>query len=116
MLCTLLLPELLLPRAVHGDAYQDLPLPALEKLLSRADRATLPGQSYEAWLCQAFGVAPQPDWPVAPLTLAADGGEVVSGFWLRADLHLHATRDRVLLSDASVLAIQPDEGQRSSRP
>ena len=110
MLCTLLLPELLLPRAVHDVAYQDLPLPALEQLLSRADRTTLPAQSYEAWLCQAFGVAPQPDWPVAPLTLVADGGDAANGYWLRADpVHLQVTRDRMLLSDAGLLAIRPDE-------
>jgi hypothetical protein len=111
MLCTLLLPDLFLPRAVHADAYRGLHLPALERLLSRSDSATLPGQSYEAWLCQAFGVAPQPDWPVAALTLAVDrGDDNDEGFWLRADpVHLRATRDRVLLSDASVLSIQPEE-------
>lgn len=111
MLCTLLLPDLFLPRAVPDDVYRDLHLPALERLLSRSDSTTLPGQGYEAWLCQAFGVAPQPDWPVAALTLAVDRGDHNDeGFWLRADpVHLRATRDRVLLSDASVLSIRPEE-------
>ena len=111
MLCTLLLPDLFLPRAVHDDAYRDLQLPALERLLSRSDSTTLPGQGFEAWLCQAFGAAPQPDWPVAALTLLVDrGGDDDGGFWLRADpVHLRATRDRVLLSDASVLSIRPEE-------
>lgn len=110
MLCTLLLPDLFLPRAVHGDACRGLSLPALERLLARADRVTLPQQSYESWLCQAFGVAPQPDWPVAPLTHHLDGADTKSGFWLRADpVHLRTTRERVVLLDASVLAIQPEE-------
>lgn len=111
MLCTLLLPDLFLPRAIHGDAYRDLHLPALERLLSRSDSATLPGQGFEAWLCQTFGVAPQPDWPVAALTLAVDrGGDSDGGYWLRADpVHLRATRDHVLLSDASVLSMRPEE-------
>ena len=113
MLCTLLLPELFLPRAVHDEAYRDLHLPALEKLLGRAESATLPGQSYEAWLCHAFGVAPQPDWPVAPLTYAVDsGGESDECYWLRADpVHLRATRERVVLCDASMLAIRADEAE-----
>jgi hypothetical protein len=110
MLCTLLVPDLFLPRSAPDDAYRDLALPALERLLSRANRTLLPGQGHDAWLCQTFGVAPQPDWPIAPLSLAADGGDPGGAFWLRADpVHLRATRDRVTLSDASLLSIRPDE-------
>jgi hypothetical protein len=112
MLCTLLVPDLFLPRSAPDDAYRDLALPALERLLARASRTPLPEQGHDAWLCQAFGVAPQPDWPVAPLSLAADGGDAAEAFWLRADpVHLRATRDRVALSDASLLAIRPDEAE-----
>ena len=110
MLCTLLLPELFLPRALHEDACRGLSLPALELLLSRAGHTALSPQGYEDWLCHAFKVASQPDLPVAPLTLAADGGDATTGYWLRADpVHLEATRDRVLLIDATQLAIRSEE-------
>ena len=110
MQCTLLVPDLFLPRAVPDDAYRELHLPALEQLCSRATRSDQALEGHDAWLCQAFAVAPQPDWPVAPLTLAADGGDAADYFWLRADpVHLRATRDRVSLADASVLAIRPGE-------
>jgi hypothetical protein len=112
MLCTLLLPDLILPRAVHSDAYRELALPALELVLARSDRIALAAQGYEAWLCEAFGIARQSDWPVAPLTRQLDGGDAASGFWLRADpVHLRATRDGVVLLDASVLAVQPHEAE-----
>lgn len=107
MLCTLLVPDLFLPHGAPDDAYRELHLPALERWCSRANRPDVALQGHDAWLCQAFAVAPQPDWPVAPLTLAADGGDAADYFWLRADpVHLRATRDRVSLTDASVLSIQ----------
>jgi hypothetical protein len=110
MLCTLLVPDLFLPRAVPDDAYRDLPLPALEQLCSRATRSDQALQGHDAWLCQAFGVVPQPDWPVAPFTLIGDGGDAADYFWLRADpVHLRATRDSMSLADASVLSIRPDQ-------
>jgi hypothetical protein len=113
MQCTLLVPDLFLTRAVHDEAYRDLPVPALERLLSRSDAGTLPGESYEAWLCRAFGVVPDPDWPVAALTLVVDGGAPgEGGYWLRADpVHLRATRDHVSLIDASALAIRTEEAE-----
>jgi hypothetical protein len=112
MLCTLLVPELFLPRAVSDDAYRDLPLPALEQLCSRATRSNQAPQGHDAWLCQAFAVAPQPDWPVAPFALIADGGDAADYFWLRADpVHLRATRDSVSLADASVLSIRSGEAE-----
>ena len=112
MLCTLLVPDLFLPRAVPDDAYRELHLPALEQLCARATRSDQALQGYDAWLCQAFAVAPQPDWPVAPFTLIADGGAAAGYFWLRADpVHLRATRDSVSLADASVLSIRPEEAE-----
>ncbi len=69
-------------------------LPALAKLLSRADRQDLPGAHREAALCGLFDVSLAADAPSAALTAGADGIEVSDDYWLRADpVHLQAQRD-----------------------
>ena len=101
---TLLVPDLFWPRDDGGGAYRELQLPAIERFLSRARREPFPSLSLEAWLCQAFEVERQQDWPVAPITLAYDGGDAGDHYWLRADpVHLTPQRDRLTLLDASVL-------------
>jgi len=59
--------------------------PALQTLLSRAEHRVHATESVEAWLCGLFDVDRQQDWPIAPLTLGADGGAPGSHYWLRAD-------------------------------
>ena len=55
-------------------AAQDLRLPALQTLLARGRRQSSPAEGVEAALCEALGIARQQDWPVAPISLEADGG------------------------------------------
>ena len=101
---TLLVPDLFWPRDDGGAACRELELPAIERFISRARRRIFPPLSLEAWLCQAFEVERQQDWPVAPITLVHDGGDASDHYWLRADpVHLAAQRDRLTLLDASVL-------------
>ncbi|MBI3045552.1 MAG: phosphoglycerate mutase [Betaproteobacteria bacterium] len=101
---TLLVPDLFWPRDDGGGAYRELELPGIERFLSRARRKAFPPLSLEAWLCQAFGVERQQDWPVAPITLDYDGGNAGDHYWLRADpVHLAPQRDGLTLLDASVL-------------
>ena len=101
---TLLVPDLFWPRDDGGGAYRELELPVIERFLSRARREPFPPLSLEAWLCQAFEVERQQDWPVAPITLAYDGGDAGDHYWLRADpVHLTPQRDRLTLLDTSVL-------------
>jgi len=101
---TLLVPDLFWPRDDGDGAYRELQLPEIERLLSRARRNSFPPLSLEAWLSQAFEVERQQDWPVAPITLAYDGGDAGDHYWLRADpVHLSPQRDRLTLLDASVL-------------
>jgi hypothetical protein len=100
---TLLVPDLLWPRD-DGAPYDGLDLPALALLLARARRRIFPAIGPEAWLCQAFEVERQHDWPVAALTYEFDGGTPGDDYWLRADpVHLLAHRDRLTLLDTGTV-------------
>ena len=81
--------------------------PALQTLLARGHGTRAPADGgLEGWLCAAFGVGKQQDWPVAPLTLAADGGEPGPDYWLRADpVHLSARREQLVLADSGTFAL-----------
>jgi hypothetical protein len=66
----------------------------------------------EGWLCQAFQVERQQDWPVAPLTLAIDGGDTGDAYWLRADpVHFRIERNRVLFIENALFDVNADEAQ-----
>lgn len=94
-----IVPHLFPSRRLLEVAAQGLSLPALETLLARGHLAEAPAEGYEAALCEAFGVARQQDWPVAPLTLAATGEAPGDAWWLRADpVHLQVMRDRIVLA------------------
>ena len=112
MHCTLLVPDLLLPRHSGAEPYRDLHLPALAQLLARARGTTFEPLSMEAWLCEAFEVARQHDWPVAPLTFALDGGDPGRAYWLRCDpVHLSAHRGQLVLTDSSTFEPTADEAR-----
>src|ERR1700712_2851344 len=81
MRCTLLIPQLFWPRDTAEMAGHGLELPSLAKLLARAQVERFPAISPDAWLCQAFEVEHQSDWPVAPLTLELDGGDPAGAYW-----------------------------------
>ena len=120
MQCTLLVPDLLLspPPDAAPDVtsitafYRDLHLPALARLLARGQRRTFDALSMETWLCQAFEVERQHDWPVAPLTLVSDGGDAGDRYWLRCDpVHLRPQRSQLLLAGSDVAAPTQDEAR-----
>ena len=101
MRCTLLISDLLPPAASGSEPYQDMRLPLLETLLARGTVVPQAALERDAWLCRAFGVAKQHDWPVAPLTLAADGIDPQHHYWLRADpVELRMERNRLVLARA----------------
>jgi len=78
-----------------------LRLPVLETVLARGTLALQPALERDAWLCRAFGVARQTDWPVAPLTLAGDGVDPQHYYWLRADpVELRMEHSRLVLARA----------------
>ena len=105
MHCTLLIPNLLWPRDAGTDLYAGVELPALVRLLSRGRRTVYPQVGMEAWLCTAFEVERQQDWPVAPLTLLTDGGEPDAAYWLRCDpVHLRPQRAQLqLVQDSTAM-------------
>lgn len=77
----LLIPDLLPPDAApHGPR-----LPALDALLAHGKFLAEPEGDMESWLCRAFDVDKQADWPAAPLSLLADGGIPGRDYWLRVD-------------------------------
>jgi hypothetical protein len=113
MHCHLLIPNLIPPTSADDPALRGLSLPALETLLARGREQNPTGGGMEAWLCRAFNVTQQHDWPVAPLTLLADGGEPREHYWLRADpVHLQLMRDRIILADSASFALPRDEAEQ----
>ncbi|WON72789.1 phosphoglycerate mutase [Nitrosospira sp. Is2] len=112
----LLVPSLFWPDASLPEIYRDLPLPALENLLTKCSRTDDEPEGMEPWLCRAFGVQKQLDWPVAPITLRGDGGERIKAgqdYWIRADpVHLRIERDQAVLADSRVFPIAPEEAHQ----
>ena len=111
MNCHLLIPDLFWHSG--DEAYREPDLPALRTLLARATTAQHSAQDMEEWLCRAFAVDKQQDWPVAALTLVADGGSPGNDYWLRADpVHLRVDRDQLILADSRAFGIIQDEANR----
>ena len=105
-----LIPHLFPSARLLEAAAQDLHLPSLQTLLARGTRQPCPAEGVEAALCEAFGIARQQDWPLAPITLEADGGAAGSAYWLRADpVHLQVMRDRIVLAGSDVLSLSCEE-------
>src|SRR5687767_1847711 len=107
----LLVPELFWPAAAGVEPYRGLALPALETLLARGARTRSAGASLERWLAVAHGLGAE--LPLAPYSLRGDGGEPGDHWWLRADpVHLKVHGDRLVLADASKLALTADEARQ----
>ena len=99
MHCTLLIPDLLLPRTLGTEPYERLRPAALSTLLARGTTASRAEVAYEEWVCSAFGVAKQQDVPVAPIMLSADGNDPQHHYWLCADpIFLRADRNRLVVA------------------
>ncbi|MHB1246330.1 MAG: phosphoglycerate mutase [Sulfuriferula sp.] len=113
MIITLLIPDLIAPPEMRDAALDRLALPALQTLLARADQTSVTAEGgLDGWLCRAFGVTKQQDWPIAPVTLQADGGNAGNDYWLRADpVHLRATRDKLMLVDSGAFQINQAEAE-----
>jgi hypothetical protein len=112
MHCQLLIPDLFWPEREFRDIYRALALPALEQLLAKGRRRHGEAESAEAWLCAQFGIERRQDWPIAPYSLLADGGEPGGHHWLRADpVHLRLEGGRLVLADSGALSISQQEAE-----
>ena len=101
-----LIPHLFPTARLLEAAARDLHLPALQTLLARGCRHTCSAEGTEAAVCAALGIDRQQDWPLAPITLEADGGVAGDAYWLRVDpVHLRVMRDRIVLADSSMLEL-----------
>ena len=119
MHCHLLLPDLFWPERDFADIYRELHTPALERLLAKGrwqaaspadEEGAAASESAETWLCQRFGVETQSDWPAAPFSLLADGGEPGSHHWLRADpVHLQLEGGRLVLANSDAFSLSQAE-------
>ena len=111
----ILVPHLFPAARLLEAATQNLRLHALETLLARGSLKTCPAEGTEAALCQSLGIARQQDWPLAPITLEADGQPADNAYWLRADpVHLRVMRDRIVLADSSALDLSQHEAEALS--
>ena len=86
--------------------------PALETLLARAEVAEAGKHSFESMLFDLFDVPSdmQTDLPSAAVSRLVEGGERDNAFWFHADpVFLKPTADRLLLFDAEMLDIRPED-------
>lgn len=111
MNCHLLIPDLFWHSG--DEAYREPDSPALHTLLARAATVQGSAQDLEEWLCRAFSVDKQQDWPIAALTLLADGGSPRNDYWLRADpVYLRVDLSELILADSRAFGITQDEANQ----
>jgi hypothetical protein len=100
----LVVPGLLWPKDSLPDVTRGLGLPALHALLGRGRRERRPAQSFERWLCEAFGVRAE-ELPIGALRLLGEGNDPGAHAWLCADpVHLRFARDTLVIGGAPELA------------
>lgn len=104
MQLTLLVPGLLLPKAILHDTVGDLDAPGLSLLLGRGQRV----ETEPEWLSRAFGIAPP--LPAAALRKVAAGGTASSATWICLDpVHWEVGREGIILADPARLALDAEE-------
>lgn len=92
-------------------AENNAALKNLAFLLDRAQR-TLHPKPLEAYVCQAFGLRENPDFPIAPIAALGDGLALEDHIFLRADpVHFVLQRDAFSLHDEVPMALEIAEAQ-----
>lgn len=120
---TLVIPSLLGPLPnidiEHYEGVQWRRLPALETLLSRADKQHGNGETFEEVLGGLFGLEGE-SLPVAAITCLVDsiavpaGREIGDYWWMRVDpVHLQADQAQLLLLGERMLQVEQQEADRA---
>jgi hypothetical protein len=110
MFIHLVIPGLVWPAATVADLTSGLALPALQALLGHARVNAAPAMALESWLGRLFGLPPEALPHAALRRLGEADHATIDGEWLCADpVHLHFARERLLMADASDLAITAEE-------
>jgi len=94
------------------EAWQDLSLPALEEILTRARRETSAGNGLEHSLFALFNTETRhdADVPVAAVTRQWEAQDADGYWWLRADpVHMRADRDSIVMLGNEALDISHEE-------
>lgn len=90
------------------DAVRVPPVPAIQRMLVRADRVAAAANGLSGQLFHSFRVAGRSG--IAALTRLADTGQPGTGWWLRADpVFLRADQDRLVLFAGDALRLQAEE-------
>jgi hypothetical protein len=87
-------------------------LPALQRLLARAEKSASFCEHLPALLLAGFGVQRQQDWPAAPFSLLGDGTDPGADTWLLAEpVHLLAQQSSLVLVDPRKLRLSMQESE-----
>jgi len=108
------IPSLFWPDTTFQEIYQDLQIPGLEALLAKGEAEKRPAADLNEWLCQAFNIEKQQDWPVAPIMQHMDSmgkaSRLNQEYWLRADpVHLRIEQNHIMLADNHIFQISHEE-------
>jgi hypothetical protein len=110
MQCTLHIPYLILPRELGGSVSYAVHAPHLRALLARARHGHSQGIDENTLLCDAFGIACQLDYPLAPVLACNAGLPAEQGYWLCATpVHLETRRNALILTGPEALDISTAE-------
>ena len=112
MQLTLVVPELVWPEPDDRDTLDTLSSPGLSTFLARSRLSRRPPQSFEATLCDAFGLPEGAAYAAFRVLGEAAGPRDRDACWLCADpVHLRLHQERLILADGASLAIELDEAR-----
>ncbi|WP_300451564.1 hypothetical protein [Accumulibacter sp.] len=109
---TLVVPELLWPEPGDRQTLESLDCPGLCTLLARSRLGRRPPQSFEAALCEPFGLTGE--LPYAAYRVLGESGMTAAreACWICADpVHLRLHQERLVLADGGSLAIDSAEAE-----